>query len=42
MAREYDMDSGLSGQATCVVSARDSKGLSDSGTRARLSLFVIY
>ncbi|XP_053409255.1 protocadherin Fat 4-like isoform X2 [Mercenaria mercenaria] len=30
-AREYDMDSGLSGTATCNVTVRDKKGLSDSG-----------
>ena len=30
-AREYDMDSGLSGTATCNVSVRDVGGFSDSG-----------
>ncbi|XP_060591494.1 uncharacterized protein LOC132746390 [Ruditapes philippinarum] len=30
-AREYDMDSGLSGTATCNVTVRDEAGMSDSG-----------
>ena len=33
LAREYDMDTGLSGSAECVITVTDVGGLADSGIR---------